>query len=59
MNLHLDDKAYVRRLYTTFMGRNPEASEINYWANEIAKGTQTKASTLAFFVSSEEFTNIL
>ncbi len=54
----LKNDEYVRRLYTTFMGRDPEASEIAYWVGEIAKGTQTKASVLQFFGSSEEFTNI-
>ncbi|MBR3056672.1 MAG: DUF4214 domain-containing protein [Clostridiales bacterium] len=54
----LKNDEYVRRLYTTFMGRDPESSEINYWVGEIAKGTQTKASVLQFFGSSEEFTKI-
>ena len=40
------------------MGRDPEASEITYWVGEIAKGTQTKDSVMAFFGQSEEFTNI-
>ncbi len=54
----LKNDEYVRRLYTTFMGREPEASEIAYWVGEIAKGTQTKTSVMQFFGSSEEFTNI-
>ncbi|MBR3057030.1 MAG: DUF4214 domain-containing protein [Clostridiales bacterium] len=54
----LKDDEYVRRLYTTFMGRDPEASEITYWVGEIEKGTQTKDSVMQFFGSSEEFTNI-
>ncbi|MBR2749843.1 MAG: DUF4214 domain-containing protein [Clostridiales bacterium] len=58
VNLKLQDDAYIERLYTTFMDRQPEASEIAYWAGEIKKGTQTRASVLAFFGSSEEFTNI-
>lgn len=57
-NLNLQNDEYVRRLYTTFMGREPEASEINYWVGEIKNGTRTKDSVMAFFGSSEEFTNI-
>jgi len=58
VNFKLKDDEYVRRLYTTFMGREPEASEIAYWVGEIAKGTQTKDTVMAFFGQSEEFTNI-
>ena len=54
----LKNDEYVRRLYTTFMGRDPEASEVAYWVGEIKKGTQTKDSVLAFFGQSPEFTNI-
>ena len=54
----LKNEEYVRRLYTTFMGRDPEASEIAYWAGEIRSGRQTKESVMAFFGQSEEFTNI-
>ena len=54
----LKDEEYVRRLYTTFMGRNPEASEVAYWAGEIKAGRQTKESVMAFFGQSEEFTKI-
>jgi len=56
--LKTSDKEYMKRLYTTFMDREPEASEVAYWTGEIAKGTQTRDSVLAFFGSSEEFTAI-
>ncbi|MBR3056420.1 MAG: DUF4214 domain-containing protein [Clostridiales bacterium] len=58
VGLKLKNEEYVRRLYTTFMGRDPEDSEIAYWVGEIVKGTQTKKSVLIFFGQSEEFTNI-
>ena len=58
VNFKLKDDEYVRRLYTTFMGRDPEASEIAYWTGEISKGTQTRETIMAFFGQSEEFTNI-
>ena len=57
-NLNLKDDEYLRRLYTTFMDREPEASEVAYWAGEIAGGRQTRDSVLAFFGQSEEFTAI-
>ena len=58
VSFKLKDDEYIRRLYTTFMDREPDASEVAYWAGEITKGTQTRASVLAFFGQSEEFTKI-
>ena len=58
VSFKLKDDEYIRRLYTTFMGREPEASEVAYWEGEIKAGRQTRGSTLTFFGSSEEFTNI-
>jgi len=56
--LKTSDEEYLKRLYTTFMDREPEASEVAYWAGEIAGGRQTRDSVLAFFGQSEEFTKI-
>ncbi|MBO4494281.1 MAG: DUF4214 domain-containing protein [Clostridiales bacterium] len=58
VNLKLKDDEYVTRLYKTFMDREPQAGEVTYWTGEIAKGSQTRESVLAFFGQSEEFTNI-
>ena len=58
VNLKLKNEEYVRRLYTTFMGRDPQASEVTYWAGEIKAGRQTKDSVLAFFGQSDEFSQI-
>ncbi|MBR3058923.1 MAG: DUF4214 domain-containing protein [Clostridiales bacterium] len=58
MNLKTTGEEYVKRLYTTFMGRDPEASEIAFWTGELTKGSQTRTSTLEFFGHSEEFTAI-
>ncbi len=58
VGLNLKDDEYVTRLYLTFMDREPQAGEVSYWAGEIAKGTQTRDSVLAFFGQSEEFTEI-
>jgi len=58
IGLKTSDEEYLRRLYKTFMDREPEASEVAYWAGEIAGGRQTRDSVLAFFGQSEEFTNV-
>ncbi|MBR2752079.1 MAG: DUF4214 domain-containing protein [Clostridiales bacterium] len=58
VKLKTSDEEYVKRLYTTFMGREPEPSEITFWTGELAKGTQTRTSTMQFFGHSEEFTKI-
>ena len=58
VDFNLKDEEYIKRLYTTFMDREPEASEVNYWIGEINKGTQTRESVLAFFGQSDEFTQI-
>ena len=58
VNLKLKDDEYVKRLYKTFMDREPEASEVAYWVGEINAGRQTRDSVLSFFGQSEEFTKI-
>jgi len=55
VNLHLNDEEYIRRLYTTFMDRSPEPSEVAYWTGEMAAGRQTRDSVLAFFGTCDEF----
>ncbi len=55
---HTSDKEYVKRLYTTFMGREAAESEINYWISEISNGKQTRRSVMEFFGQSKEFTKI-
>ncbi|MBR3058082.1 MAG: RICIN domain-containing protein [Clostridiales bacterium] len=54
----LKNDEYVRRLYKTFMGRTPKASEVAYWVGEIENGNQTRSSVLKFFGDCKEFTNI-
>ena len=49
---------YLNRLYTTFMDREPAASEIEYWIGEIKAGRQNRHSILVFFSQSPEFTSI-
>ena len=52
------DKEYLNRLYTTFMDREPAASEVDFWIGEIKAGRQTRKSILSFFAQSPEFTDI-
>ncbi|MCQ2467836.1 MAG: DUF4214 domain-containing protein [Clostridia bacterium] len=53
----LDDKEYVTRLYRTFMDREPDASGLNYWLNELANG-RTREFVFYGFVNSQEWANI-
>ena len=55
-NTTLND--YLNRLYTTFMDRQPAASEIEYWVGEVKAGRQNRHSILAFFAQSPEFSEI-
>jgi len=49
---------FVKRLYTTFMDRIPEDSEVAYWVGTLNDGTKSRNDVLSFFGSSEEFTKI-
>ena len=55
-NTTLND--YLNRMYTTFMDRQPAASEIEYWVGEVKAGRQNRHSILAFFAQSPEFSGI-
>lgn len=58
VGLKTTPEEYVRRLYTTFMGRSASADEVKYWASQIKSGAKTRLDVLKFFGSSEEFTKI-
>jgi hypothetical protein len=58
IGFRLDNNEYIKRLYTTFMDREPAAEEVSYWIGEIKAGRQSRKSVLAFFGQSEEFTKI-
>ena len=57
VDLRLDDKEYITRLYTTFMDRQPEDGGMQYWLGEMAKG-KTRRAVMAWFAQSPEFTEI-
>ena len=56
--LKTSDVEYVERLYSTFMGRDAQTSEVSYWTSELKRNTQTRYSILQFFGQSQEFTEI-
>ena len=56
VNFRLNDKEYLTRLYTTFMGREPDEGGMNYWLSELQ--TKTRREVMSLFAESKEFTNI-
>lgn len=58
IGFNTNNEEYIKRLYTTFMGREPAAEEVAYWTGEIAKGSQTRESVLSFFGECPEFTEL-
>ena len=53
----LGNEEYIRRLYKTFMGREPEEDGFNYWVGELSNG-KSRDEVFAFFSSCPEFTDI-
>ncbi|MBP5491406.1 MAG: DUF4214 domain-containing protein [Clostridiales bacterium] len=47
-NLNASNEEFLRRLYTTFMGRTPEADGFNYWLQMLIKGTSREDVMKAF-----------
>lgn len=58
INLFLSNDEYIKRLYRTFLGREPEPSGFNYWRKQIALG-QTRDELLSGFANSDEFAGIV
>ena len=50
-------KAFVKRIYTDCLGRNPEEDGVKYWSAELINGNKDGASVGAGFVFSEEYMN--
>ncbi len=57
-SLDLSADAYVKNLYTAFMGREPDEGGAAYWANGINDGTYTKDDVFNGFAYSAEFAGI-
>ena len=51
------DEEYLRRLYTTFMGREADTDGLNYWLN-VMKGGMSREQVLVEFAKSKEFSEI-
>lgn len=47
-------KSFVRRLYKTVLGREPDTGGFNYWVNSLKSGAKTGADVVAEFYTSEE-----
>ena len=48
-------KAFVSRLYTEILGRNPDASGLTAWTNVLRNGTEQGAKVAQGFIDSTEF----
>jgi len=57
MNYRFSDGEYIRRLYTTFMGREPEPKGFAFWMNALANGTG-RDEVMIQFACSPEFSEI-
>ncbi|MBP5492890.1 MAG: DUF4214 domain-containing protein, partial [Clostridiales bacterium] len=51
------NEEYLTRLYTTFMGREPDADGFNYWLGLLNGGT-TRTDAMKAFASCPEFQEI-
>ena len=51
------DEEYIKRLYTTFMGREYDEGGLNYWLGEM-KGGMNRDQVFNEFAKSKEFTDI-
>lgn len=49
-------QAFVTRLYTTLLGRDPDTTGLNNWVTLLANGTKTGAQVVDGFLKSNEFT---
>ena len=57
VGLNTTNEEYLRRLYTTFMGRDPEADGFNYWLSMLNDGTD-RVEVMKIFASCPEFQEI-
>lgn len=51
---NLTDEEYIRTLYNSILGRDPDHDGFNFWVNEL-KNSKSRDWVLACFVNSEEF----
>ena len=54
---YTNTEAYVARIYTKALGRNPEAAGLKYWTSEINNKKRTPVAVAEAFFFTPEFTN--
>ena len=52
------NEVFVKKLYKTFLDRDPADSEVTYWVNELQNKRKTREFVLSGFVNSNEFQKI-
>ena len=57
ITVYTNTEAYVARIYTKALGRNPEPAGLSYWTNEIQTGKRTPVQVAEEFFFAPEFTN--
>ena len=56
-SFNTSNEEYLRRLYTTFMGREADTDGLNYWLKTMSDG-MSRGQVLDEFAKSQEFTEI-
>ena len=57
VTVYTNTEAFVARIYTKALGREPEAAGLKYWTNEINAKRKTPVQVAELFFFSAEFTN--
>ncbi|MBQ8188491.1 MAG: DUF4214 domain-containing protein [Lachnospiraceae bacterium] len=58
LNKQLDNEEYVKVLYRTFLGREPEEAGLQYWMNKLESGV-SREEIIKGFSYSQEFKDIM
>lgn len=54
-NQNLSDEEFVRRMYQTFLNREPEEAGLKDWLGRLSRGEETRDSLVYGFTNSREF----
>lgn len=57
ITVYSNTEAFVARIYTKALNRNPEPAGLEYWTEEINEGRKTPEEVAQLFFSSPEFVN--
>lgn len=57
VTVYSNTEAFVARIYTKALGRNPESAGLKYWTNEIQTGKRTPVKVAEEFFFAPEFVN--